>query len=217
MGNGGGETYEMFLKKDLCDFNYLTHGYTLGEGSKGITLQFKASGKETPVHEFTLESPMMALLTLKRVQEEYLNPTKDGVPRVLLTKGMDTLLQELARGEMVDRGMIEPVALKRKRSGSVAPGAKKSQPGQAAIPIIPSAPPMPPQEVEEQKNNSQQEGKPDCPSTQTGGRNLMGNTTEFFPIFSLLMLCFILFYGIKRCLRRAPKPLLPKWESFDHG
>merc|ERR1711964_355317 len=215
MGNGGGETYEMFLKKDLCDFNYLTHGYTLGEGSKGITLQFRASGKETPVHEFTLESPMMALLTLKRVQEEYLNPTKDGVPRVLLTKGMDTLLQELARREMVDRGMIEPGALKRKRSGSGAPGAKNSppQPGQAAIPI-PSAPPMP---VEEQKNNSQQEGKPDCPETQTGGRNLMGNTTEFFPVLSLLMLCFILFYGIKRCLRRTPKPLLPRWESFDHG
>merc|ERR1711964_485072 len=57
---------------------------------------------------------------------------------------------------------------------------------------------------------------------ETGGgegnqlRRLMGSTTECLPIFSLLMLCFILFYGIKRCLKRSPKPLLPRWEPSDH-
>merc|ERR1711964_487315 len=116
-------------------FNILTHGYT--EGSKEITFQFKKSrlrAKPQILHQFTLKDPMTALLTLKRVQEEYLSPTKYGVPRTLITKGMDDLLQELARGEMVDLEMIEPGALKRKRSGSgsAAPGAKNSlpQPGQ---------------------------------------------------------------------------------------
>jgi len=173
--------------------DYATLDFRQDDKNGDIVLEFK-NGTGEILYEYRLKHPLMTLLMFQKVEREH------GIT-CFLTPKLKQLLKVLATAAFngtQPKGELHLLGQEEKHDPSFPK---------------PSAPPqlMQMEGVSDMSINPAGEGE------ANNIRRLMGSTTDCLPIFSLLMLCLILFYGMRRCIKRSHTPLLPRWEPSDHG